>query len=137
VQDQVLRGLNDTLASGQTQEKLTIRLNPEKLGQVDVQFLARGNQLEVVVTASGREAEQALREGVKELTEAIADKSTRFQQVEIRIENRGQEQDKNDNRQDQKKDQSRGGDGQTPGRQQDNQQRGESSAAEWAAARQE
>ncbi len=138
VRHQVMRGIADSMDTSRGLEKLTIRLNPEKLGTVDVQFLARGNQLEVVVSASGREAEQALRDGVKELSEAIADKSARFQHVDIRIENRGQETDRNDNRQDQKRDQSRRDDqGQQNPQDQQGRRQQRGSGPDWTALRQE
>lgn len=107
IRSQVVRELAASLDGGIGNEKITLHLNPEKLGQVEIQFTARGNDLNVVITATGREAEHALREGIKELAEGIADKSMRWQQVDIKVEQRSQDQEKNDSRQDGRKDQSR------------------------------
>ena len=138
VRGQVLDHLTQHLDGSRQLEKLTIHLNPEKLGKVELQFQARGNHLEVIVTAGGREAEQALREGSRELSEAIADKSARFQQVDIRVESRGQESEKNDSRQDPKRDQSRREDDQQQNQRQQQEGRNRrGTGPDWAALRQE
>ncbi len=86
-------------------QKLTIRLNPESLGQVDVHFRAEDDRLTVVLQASGVEAEQAIRENLKDLTDRIVDRSSRFQHVDVRVEVRdGGGDGKSDARQDQRQD---------------------------------
>jgi flagellar hook-length control protein FliK len=82
VAEQVARGL----ASSRGEDKLTIRLNPESLGQVDVDFSSTGDRLTVVMRASTPEAELALRAGAKELTDGILERAARYQHVEVRVE---------------------------------------------------
>jgi flagellar hook-length control protein FliK len=135
IRSQVIRQLAGGLEGTRGNEKVTLQLNPEKLGQVEIHFQARGNDLNIVITASGTEAEQALREGARELSEAIADKSGRWQQVDIRVENRSHDQDKNEARQDNRRDQSR-----REGRQDQNQhqqpgQRRPGQGPDWASLR--
>jgi flagellar hook-length control protein FliK len=67
-------------------QTLTVKLNPEHLGRLDIQLQARDSHLEVRFLAANREAEAALRENVKELTDTIQKQSGRFQQVEVRVE---------------------------------------------------
>jgi len=87
VRSQVLSGVEPALAKGGMQD-LTIQLDPEDLGRVEVRFQASGNRLAVTIVAGGADAEQILREGAKELGEAIALRSARFQNVEVRVEAR-------------------------------------------------
>lgn len=84
VAEQVARGLQ----AGKGEEKLTIRLNPEELGQVDVDLRAVNDRLTVTLRAGTPEAEQALRSGARELTDSIIERSGRFQHVEVRVESR-------------------------------------------------
>ena len=44
-----------------------------------------------MITANGQEAEQTLREGVKELAEGIVERSGRWQQVDIKVDQRDSE----------------------------------------------
>jgi flagellar hook-length control protein FliK len=103
IRSQVTQKVMENLKNEIGQEKLTIRLNPEKLGQVEILFQAQGDNLNIVMNAGGSEAEKALQEGVRELSESIADKSPRWNVVEIRVENRGQEQTKQDPRNDERR----------------------------------
>lgn len=100
VRGQVLRQfVGDFQSTGDT-EKVSIRLNPENLGKLEITFTAIDDQLKVAVEAKGPEAEAAIRENLKDLTEAILDRSNRFQHVDIKVELR----DGSDQRQDQKQD---------------------------------
>jgi flagellar hook-length control protein FliK len=135
IRRQVIQELSSSLDGRIGNEKITLQLNPEKLGQVEIQFLARGNDLSIAISASSNDAEQAIREGIKELAEGIADKSARWQQVDIKVDQRGQDQDKNDSRQDNRRDQSR-----RDGRQNQEQhprQQAQSGGPDWASLRQE
>lgn len=107
IRQQVITQLASSLDGKVGQEKVVLQLNPEKLGQVEIQLAAKGNDLTVVITASNGEAEHSIREGIRELAEGIADKSTRWQQVDIKVEQRGQDQDKNETRNDGRRDQQR------------------------------
>ena len=114
---------------------MTLLLNPEHLGQVEIQFTGRDDQLSVVIQASGKEAEQALRDGVKELADGIVERTGRWQQVDIRIENKGADARRQD----------RGGDARRDGENESGRRDGQSSggrqrqdtqeeAREWASA---
>lgn len=67
-------------------QTLTMKLNPEHLGKLDIQFQAKDNHLSVRLVAANPEAETALKENLKELTETIQKQSGRFQQVEVRVD---------------------------------------------------
>ncbi|RKZ11488.1 hypothetical protein DRQ50_13515 [bacterium] len=97
VTSQVLRAVTPALLGGD--EQVTLRLNPESLGKVEIRFQPAGNSLAVTITASGTEAERMLREGARELADTIALRSARFQNVDVKVETREQ-QDRQDNRQD-------------------------------------
>ena len=100
-------------------QQLTLRLNPEALGEVDLNFTAKGDHLTVTLTASGGAAEAALREGVDDLTRSILQRGDRFQTVEIRIEQREPTNGRQDLRQDDRREgQARGNEGREGGRQQ-------------------
>ncbi len=137
IHNQVLNRVVEHLQEEMSTEKLTIRLNPEKLGQVEIMFQATGDQLEITMSSSGKDAEQALQEGTRELAEKISDNSVRYNLVEIKVENRGQDQQtKQDSRQEEKRE--RQGNGQDKqqheGQQsQTNHHNHETGAGEWAA----
>jgi flagellar hook-length control protein FliK len=67
-------------------QTLTMKLNPEHLGQVDVQMQAKENHLSVRLQVSSRESETALRENIKELADAIQKQTGKFQTVDVRID---------------------------------------------------
>jgi hypothetical protein len=67
-------------------QTLTLKLESEHLGQVDVRLDAKGDHLTVRLLAATRESEAALRENIKELGEAIQKRTSRFQQVEVRVD---------------------------------------------------
>lgn len=138
IRQQVVRGLASRLDPAGNTQKLVIRLNPEALGQVDVEFTTRGNQLSVLITASGAEAEQALREGVRELTDAIQDKAVRFQGVDVKIEQREGQDSRQENRNDARQDGQRGKSNQQGGRRQRGRQQEHTNHTQsWAEAQQE
>jgi flagellar hook-length control protein FliK len=88
IRSQVAEQISRGLLNGKGEEKLTIRLNPEELGQVDVELRAVNDRLTVTLRAATPEAEQALRSGARELTDSIIERSGRFQHVEVRVESR-------------------------------------------------
>ncbi len=100
IRGQVLQQVVDHLQEEMGKEKLTIRLNPEKLGPVEVLFQTDGDNLKIVMSAGGSEAEKALQEGTRELSDSIANKSPRWNLVEIRVDNRAQDQGKQESRND-------------------------------------
>lgn len=67
-------------------QNLSLKLNPDHLGKVEVTLLAKGDHLSVQITAGSREAETALRENLRDLTDAIQNKSGRFQQVDVKVD---------------------------------------------------
>ena len=135
IRGQVLSRVVEHLQEEIGKEKLTIRLNPEKLGQVEVFFEAQGDKLNITMSGSGKEAEQAIQEGTKELAENISDRSQRWNLVEIRVENRSQDQQsKQESRQDERRDkQSKDQHGQHEGHRSHGDHNQETGAGEWAA----
>lgn len=88
IRSQVAEQISRGLQAGKGEETLTIRLNPEELGQVDVDLRAVNDRLTITLRAGTPEAEQALRSGARELTDSIIERSGRFQHVEVRVESR-------------------------------------------------
>lgn len=73
------------LRSGEIQE-LTLQLEPEHLGKVEVRITVRGDRLEVVMQADSAIASQVLRENIHDLTRALAGKiEGRWTQVDVRL----------------------------------------------------
>ena len=139
IRSQVVRHLASGLTPGSGSEKVSVQLNPEALGRVDVEFTARGDHLSVVITAHSGEAEHALREGVRELSDAIMDKAARFQSVDVKVDVRDGQDQKQESRSDQRQGGRRdrsGRDGQSP-QDQRNPHDGSAEARNWAEARQE
>ncbi len=135
IRGQILSGVVEHLQEEISKEKLTIRLNPEKLGQVEILFKTQGDQLNITINSSGREAEQAIKEGTKELAENIADRSQRWNLVDIRVENRSQDQQsKQESRQDERREkQNKGEHQQQEGHRSHRDHNQETEASEWAA----
>jgi len=135
IRGQVLNRVVEHLQEEIGKEKLTIRLNPEKLGQVEVLFQTQGDQLNITINSAGREAEMAIKEGARELSENIADRSQRWNLVEIRVENRNQEQQsKQDSRQDERREKQNKGEQQhQEGQRSHHDHNQETGAGEWAA----
>ena len=131
IRSQVLHQLSSTMDGRIGSEKVTLQLNPEKLGLVEIQFLAKGDELNIVITASSNESEQALREGIKELADGLVDKSGRWQHVDIKVDQRGQDQDKNDSRSENRRDQSRNQSDQK--NQQQSKKHAQDGAPDWAS----
>jgi|GEM_PF-5120834 len=67
-------------------QTVTLRLDPAHLGKVEVTMQAKGDHLSVRLTAGNKEAETALRNNLKELSEAIQNRTGRFSQVDIRVD---------------------------------------------------
>lgn len=103
IRQQVVQQIATGAAGAQGVEKMTLQLNPENLGQVEIRFEGAGDKLSVTLIASGKEAEQALREGVKEVADAIVERSGRWQQVDIKVEQRDIEDRRHDRGQDSRK----------------------------------
>jgi len=135
IREQVLQQLSSTLDGKVGNEKVTLQLNPENLGRVEISFNAGGNDLDIVITTDNHEAEQAIREGIRELAEGIAAKSGRWQQVDIRVDQRSQDPGKNESRQDGRREQGRRDE--SGQRQHHQQQRDQSrgGAPDWASLR--
>jgi|GEM_PF-2782415 len=132
IQSQVTRHLNETLQSVTGGEKLSLQLNPENLGQVEIEFTAVDDKLNVLIIASSGEAEKALREGLQELTDALVDRSTRFQHVEVKVDQRESNDDRQNDRNNGKRDRS---EQEERGRQQNsNRQQNQQSSLEWASS---
>jgi flagellar hook-length control protein FliK len=72
-------------AAGDGPGTLTLRLEPEHLGKVEVRLRASGGQLTVEFQAESAEAGAALREGRHELARALGAQAGRWQQVEVRV----------------------------------------------------
>ncbi len=86
IQAQVLRqvlGRFDA-ADGRPQQ-ITLQLNPEHLGKVEVRLTTIGGQLQVEFQAETAEAGVALREGQHELVRSLTTQAGRWQQVEIKV----------------------------------------------------
>jgi len=136
IRGQVLSRVVEHLQEEIGKEKLTIRLNPEKLGQVEVFFSAQGDKLDITMSSSGKDAEQAIQEGTRELAEKIADNSARYNLVDIKVESKGQDQQsKQESRQEERREKQN----QNEDQQQQEGQRSkadhnqETGAGEWAA----
>jgi len=72
-------------------QTITLKLEADHLGQVDVRLQAKGDHLSVRLLAANRESEAALRGNIKELSEAIQKRTGRFQHVEVRVDLKGSE----------------------------------------------
>lgn len=67
-------------------QNLSLKIDPGNLGRVEVHLQAKGDHLSVQITAGNREAETALRENLRDLTDAIQEKTGRFQNVEVKVD---------------------------------------------------
>ncbi|MFT5234428.1 MAG: hypothetical protein ACI9UK_000146 [Candidatus Krumholzibacteriia bacterium] len=108
IRAQVTHHVTSRVPNVMTQEKLTINLNPEKLGQVEVTFLPKGDRLMVMILATDRVAEAALINDVNELTDRIIERSGRFNQVEIKVELKDGAESRHDSKQNDKNDERQG-----------------------------
>lgn len=72
-------------------QTITLKLEADHLGQVDVRLQAKGDHLKVRLLADTMESEAALRGNIKELSEAIQKRVGRFQHVEVRVHLKGSE----------------------------------------------
>ena len=66
-------------------QTLSLKLEPGHLGKVEVRLQATGEHLSVRITAASKEAEAALRENIRDLGDAIQEKTGRFQTVDVRV----------------------------------------------------
>ena len=86
IQAQVARALAAQGAFTGGDETVSLKLNPEHLGRVDVKLVANGNRLEVVFTAETAEAEMALREGARDLARTLGVRADgRWQHVDVKV----------------------------------------------------
>ncbi|MCP4293659.1 MAG: flagellar hook-length control protein FliK [bacterium] len=104
IRSQVLNRVVEHLKTEMSEEKLVIRLNPGKLGPVEIQFQSLDDNLSIVMNTNHQEAENALKEGARELADSISEKSSRWQVVDVRVETRSQDQSRQENRDPEKKD---------------------------------
>ena len=72
-------------------QTITLKLEADHLGQVDVRLQAKADHLTVRLLADTLESEAALRGNMKELSEAIQKRVGRFQHVEVRVDLKGSE----------------------------------------------
>jgi len=72
-------------------QTITLKIEADHLGQVDVRLQAKADHLTVRLLADNLESEAALRGSIKELSEAIQKRIGRFQHVEVRVELKGSE----------------------------------------------
>ncbi len=105
VKQQVVRHLSANLSDITGSQKITIKLNPESLGQIELNFEARDDRLTVAMSANTPEAEAALRDNMKDLTDRLVERSARFSQVDVRVEIKDGADTRQDNKQEQNKDQ--------------------------------
>ena len=84
------------LGLGQPRD-LTLQLDPAQLGRVDVRFQLQNNTLTVTFTATGAEAEQALREGADELVQSLLRRGGEWQRVDVRFAGPTEQRDNRDN----------------------------------------
>lgn len=74
------------IADGSGPTTFTLKLNPDHLGFLQVDFTPRGNQLKVAMTTASPEAEAILKEDLNRLTDALLNRVGRFQQVEVKVD---------------------------------------------------
>jgi flagellar hook-length control protein FliK len=86
IQAQVTRAL---LANGGPRggdQTLTLQLEPEHLGKVEVRLIARGGRLEVTFTAETAEAQVALRESTGDLVRTLSNRiDGRWQHIDVKV----------------------------------------------------
>lgn len=86
IQGQVTRALLSGSGLNSGDQTLTLQLEPNHLGKVEVRLLARGDRLEVTFTAETPEAQQALREGSSDLIRSLAGRvDGRWQHVDVKV----------------------------------------------------
>jgi flagellar hook-length control protein FliK len=66
-------------------QNLTLNLKPAHLGRLEIQLIARGDQLSVRLTAANPAAEAALKDNLQELTEALQVRAGRHQHLDVRV----------------------------------------------------
>lgn len=104
IRRQVVQHLASRMEGPLGGEKITLYLNPEKLGQVEVQITAKNDTLTVVLTAGEGQVEKAIQDSVKDLTESLLARGGRFQQVDVKVESKGTQNDREQSRQEENKD---------------------------------
>ncbi|PID80536.1 hypothetical protein CSA17_04080 [bacterium DOLJORAL78_65_58] len=139
IRNQVSRQVVDHLRSTMAGEKLTLRLNPEELGQVEIHLHALDEKLTISLSAESKQAETALKEGSRELADSIGEKSSRFNLVEVRVATGSrQDQGRNETQQDDPRRERENGQDPSrhqdqPGRRQQQTPHHQIGADEWAA----
>ena len=81
-------------------QTITLKIDADRLGQVDVRLQAKADHLTVRLLADNLESEAALRGNIKELSEAIQKRIGRFQHVEVRVDLKGSEDPGHENGED-------------------------------------
>jgi len=84
---QVSRFLLTQPLGGRGEQRLTMQLDPEHLGRVEVRMVSTGDRLEVVIQAESTAAGQVLRENVQDLIRALSSRiDGRWQHVDVRVQ---------------------------------------------------
>lgn len=84
---QVSRFLLGQPLGGRGEQNLTLQLDPEHLGRVEVRMVSTGDRLDVVIQAESPAAAQVLRENVQDLIRALSGRiDGRWQQVDVRVQ---------------------------------------------------
>ena len=84
---QVSRFLLSQPLGGRGEQRLTLQLDPEHLGRVEVRMVSTGDRLEVVIQAESPAAGQVLRENVQDLIRALSGRfEGRWQHVDVRVQ---------------------------------------------------
>ncbi len=101
---QVVQGL-EIMAGG---TKVTLQLNPESLGKVDITLTVKDMALEVRLVAENPQAAESLQNNIHELTKSLQDKASRYHHLDIQVETKDAGRPKAENAQPDRRDQERG-----------------------------
>lgn len=93
VTDQVARGLLTRGGGLAGNDTVTLQLEPEHLGRVEVRVVAREGRLEVTFTTETAEAGRALREGAQDLARTLGNRGeSRWQAIDVKVAEPGSDQ---------------------------------------------
>ena len=69
--------------AGQGQTRLTLQLNPEELGQLNVMLTVKGKELSATIRAENHEAAQVLGENLESIRQTLEDQGLKVQRLEV------------------------------------------------------